>query len=84
MEYRFFTKKVASSTYFLIETEDNNVIENLGDSDWNVNLLEDMIDEVKRSVNLDWNNKYVFSTEDIIVYSFSDGVAPSLARSCTP
>lgn len=67
MKYKFIHKIVSNALYFLIETENNNPLENFGDSDWTPEKAKQIIDGVKSTINSD--KEYSWANEDIHLIS---------------
>lgn len=76
MKYNFIKKIVetTNSVYFLIETDDNNQLENFGDSGWTSSKIQKIIDGLEDSKTKPKGEEYLWGNEDVNLYANENGV----------
>lgn len=75
MKYKFIKKKVSNSVYFLIETNNNNnILENFGDSGWTSEKIQKIIKGIEDSKTKPKGEEYLWGNEDVNLYANQNGV----------
>ncbi len=87
MEYKFEIKQNLGDVYYeVIAPFDSKVLESFSAFYINPTDIQKILEGIENSRDKEWNERYVWSSEDVLVYSFKEGVAlyDELARRADP
>ncbi len=77
MKYDFYIEDIDGLlTYGVMPKNDEfRVLFRIGDTGWNISKIDEIIKGVTLSKTHKWDERYTWGNEDVILYSFDEGVA---------
>ncbi|ARN77805.1 hypothetical protein BST97_07215 [Nonlabens spongiae] len=58
-----------------ISEQEYSVLQGFSDTGWNVQKIQNIIHKIQESKNDKWQDRFTWGNEDVILYSFEEGVA---------